>query len=95
MAKRKTPKVKDLKPQNITTEELEGLQGIINALNKLQLDIGNLETRKHVMLHQITGLQSQLSNMQKTLEETYGKVDINITDGTINYIEDEQADKKD
>ena len=95
MAKRKTPKVKDLKPQNITTEELEGLQGIINALNKLQLDIGNLETRKHVMLHQITGLQSQLSNMQKTLEETCGKVDINITDGTINYIEDEQADKKD
>jgi hypothetical protein len=95
MAKRKTPKVKDLKPQNITTEELEGLQGIINALNKLQLDIGNLETRKHVMLHQITGLQSQLSNMQKTLEETYGKVDINITDGSITHIEDEQADKKD
>ena len=95
MAKRKTPKVKDLKPQNITTEELEGLQGLINALNKLQLDIGNLETRKHVMLHQITGLQSQLSNMQKTLEETYGKVDINITDGSITHIEDEQADKKD
>ena len=95
MAKRKTPKVKDLKPQSITIEELEGLQGIINALNKLQLDIGNLETRKHVMLHQITGLQSQLSNMQKTLEETYGTVDINITDGSIKYIEDEQADKKD
>ena len=95
MAKRKTPKVKDLKPQSITIEELEGLQGIINALNKLQLDIGNLETRKHVMLHQITGLQSQLSNIQKTLEETYGKVDINITDGSIKYIEDEQADKKD
>ena len=94
MAKRKTPKVKDLKPQNITTEELEGLQGLKNALNKLQLDIGNLETRKHVMLHQITGLQSQLSNMQKTLEDTYGKVDINITDGGIKYIEDEQANKK-
>ena len=94
MAKRKTPKVKDLKPQNITTEELEGLQGIINALNKLQLDIGNLETRKHVMLHQITGLQSQLSNMQKSFEETYGKVDINITDGTISYPENEQDDKK-
>ena len=90
----KKEKVVDLKPQNITKEELESLQNTVNALNKVQLDIGNLETRKHAMLHQITGLQTQISNMQKTFEETYGKVDINITDGTISYPQDEQADKK-
>jgi len=91
----KKEKVVDLKPQNITKEELESLQNTINALNKVQLDIGNLETRKHAMLHQITGLQTQISNMQKTFEETYGKVDINITDGTISYPEDVEANKED
>jgi len=88
-------KVVDLKPQNITKEELESLQTTINALNKIQLEIGNLETRKHTMLHQITGLQTQLQTMQKTFEEVYGKVDINVTDGSIRYIEDEQTNKKD
>jgi len=90
----KKEKVVDLKPQNITKEELESLQNTVNALNKVQLDIGNLETRKHAMLHQITGLQTQISNMQKTFEETYGKVDINITNGTISYPENVEANKE-
>ena len=91
----KKEKVVDLKPQNITKEELESLQNTVNALNKVQLDIGNLENRKHAMLHQITGIQTQISNMQKTFEETYGKVDINITNGTISYPEDVEANKED
>ena len=88
-------KVVDLKPQNITTEELEGLQNLVNTLNRTQMEIGSLESRKHGLLHQVTGLQTQMQTMQKTFEDTYGKVDINITDGTIAYPEDVKADKKD
>ena len=95
MAKRKTPKVKDLKPTNITSEDLNGLQELVNALNRTQMEIGSLESRKHGLLHQVTGLQTQMQTMQKTFEDTYGKVDINITDGTIAYPEDVEADKKD
>jgi hypothetical protein len=88
-------KVVDLKPQNITTEELEGLQNLVNSMNRVQMEIGNLESRKHTMLHQVSGLQSQMQTMQKTFEDTYGKVDINITDGTISYPEDVETNKKD
>ena len=88
-------KVVDLKPQNITTEELEGLQNLVNSMNRAQMEIGNLESRKHTMLHQVSGLQSQMQTMQKTFEDTYGKVDINITDGTISYPEDVETNKKD
>ena len=91
----KKEKVVDLKPQNITKEELDGLQNLVNAMNRAQMEIGNLESRKHTMLHQVTGLQSQMQTMQKTFEDTYGKVDINITDGTITYPEDVEANKKD
>jgi len=87
-------KVVDLKPQNITTEELEGLQNLVNTLNRTQMEIGSLESRKHGLLHQVTGLQTQMQTMQKTFEDTYGKVDINITDGTIAYPEDVEVDKK-
>jgi hypothetical protein len=95
MAKKKKEKVVDLKPQNVTEEELTRLQNLVNGLNRAQLEIGNIESRKHQLLHQVIQLQSQMQNMQKTFEDTYGNVDINITDGSINYIENEQADKKD
>ena len=91
----KKEKVVDLKPQNVTKEELESLQNVVNALNRAQLEIGNLETRKHSLCHQVISLQTQVGTLQKSFEETYGKVDINITDGTITYNEDEQANKED
>lgn len=93
MAKNK--EVVDLKPQNITKEELEGLQNLVNTLNRLQIEIGSLESRKHGLLHQVTQLQGQMQTMQKTFEETYGKVDINITDGAISYPEDVEVNKED
>jgi len=90
----KKEKVVDLKPQNITDEELKNLQNVVNSLNRVQMEIGNIESRKHGLLHQITAMQSQMQTMQKTFEEIYGKVDISIQDGSITYTEDEQADKK-
>ena len=90
----KNEKVVDLKPQNITTDELQNLQNLVNAVNRAQMEIGSIESRKHNLLHQVTGLQTQMATMQKTFEEVYGKVDINIQDGTITYPEDVEADKK-
>ena len=95
MAKRKTAKVKDLRPQNVTAEELKKLQELVNMVRQGEMQLGNIETKKHSLLHQITGVQEQIGLLQNKFEETYGKVDINITDGTISYPEDEQADKKD
>ena len=94
MAKRKTPKVKDLRPQNVTAEELKQLQELINLVTKGEMQLGNLETKKHSLLHQIIGVQEQIGLLQKDFQESYGDVDINITDGSIQYKEDEQADKK-
>jgi len=83
------------KATSITAEELKNLQELINTVNRAQLELGGLESRKHSLAHQVLALQGQVTEMQKGFEETYGKVDINITDGTISYPEDEQADKKD
>ena len=100
MAKRKTPKVDkivDLKPkaEKITDEQLKKVQGIVNAINRAQLDLGMLETRKHGMLHNIATIQDQLTIMQGEFEKEYGTFDINIQDGSIKYEEDGEADKKD
>ena len=94
MAKRKTPKVKDLRPQKVTAEELKKLQELVNMIRQGEMQLGNIETKKHSLLHQITGVQEQVGLLQKEFEKTYGSVDINITDGAISYPQDEQANKK-
>ena len=91
MAKRKTPKVKDLRPQNVTAEELKKLQELVNLIRQGEMQLGNLETKKHSLLHQIVGVQEQINLLQGEFEKTYGKVDINITDGAISYPQDEQV----
>ena len=86
---------KNEKATSITAEELKNLQELINTVNRAQLELGGLESRKHSLAHQVLALQGQVAEMQKGFEETYGKVDINVTDGTISYREDEQANKED
>ena len=101
MAKRKTPKTEkivDLKPkaEKVTDEQLQKVQGIVNNINRSQLDLGMLETRKHSMLHNIVTLQDVLVAIQKEFEKEYGTFDIDIQTGTINYSEENvEADKKD
>ena len=98
MAKRKTAKAEkivDLKPkaEKITAEELEKVQNIVNAMNRGQLDLGILETRKHQLLHSIMSVQDQLTMMQADFEKEYGTFDINVQDGTINWPEEKEDEK--
>ena len=89
----KKEKVVDLKPTNITEDQLKAVQGVVNNINRGQIEIGKIETQKHSILHQLNGLQEELGKIQAELEKEYGTVDINIQDGTINY--DVEANKKD
>ena len=54
-------------------------------MNKVQLEVGNLEVRKHEMMHQVAGLRENLTVLQSEFEKDYGTFDINIQDGIINY----------
>ena len=92
MAKRKTPKVKDLRPNKISEEQLGKMQNVVRAINEGQQQLGILELQKHSLLHDVMQLQSVIGKIQQELKEEYGNIDVNINDGTIKYKEDEQAD---
>lgn len=91
MAKRKTPKVKDLRPDRIKGDQLEKLQAAVRSLQNYQNQIGALETRKHEMLHLCFQISDMISKMRSEFKEEYGSADINIEDGSIKYEKDEQA----
>ena len=85
-------KAKDLRAASIKDEQLEKVQQVVNMMNRGQMELGMLETKKHKLLHDIAAVQDQLTVMQGEFEEEYGTYDINIQDGTINYKDDEPSD---
>ena len=89
MAKRKTGKTVDLKPraEKITDQQLERLQKAAQGINKMQSEIGALETRKHSILHMIATMQDVIEELREEFKKDYGSDEVNIMDGTIKYNE--------
>tara|TARA_R100001015_G_C4618370_1_gene174847 strand:- start:946 stop:1233 length:288 start_codon:yes stop_codon:yes gene_type:complete len=79
----------------ITDEELKLVQEKVGKINQVQMTVGGLEAQKHIALHQITNLQEELQVVQKTLEDKYGKVSVNLQTGEITEIPEDETDKKD
>jgi len=91
----KIKELKGVKPEKITDEQLKKVQDTVNGINRSQLEIGSIELRKHEMMHNVAGLRDELTLLQGEFEKDYGTFDINIQDGTINYPENGEANKKD
>ena len=96
MAKRKTPKgdkIVDLKPkaEKITDEQLTEIQRVVSTANQIKLEVGNTEARKFMLLKELDKVNAEMQLVNSSLEEEYGKVDVNVSDGTIRYVEDEQV----
>ena len=90
MAKRKTPKTEkviDLTPkaEKITDEQLKEVQDVVNDINRLQMEIGMMETKKHAVLHHISVSQESIGKIRTNFEEEYGTADVDIQTGVINY----------
>ena len=97
MAKVKTPKkekIVDLKPkaEKLPEDQLKEIQQAVTIANRIKLDIGNIEARKHAVLHELDTVNSKIAEFNDKLKEEYGNIDVDLTTGTIRYLDDEQAD---
>jgi hypothetical protein len=88
----KKEKLVDLKPKvdKISSEHLKEMQEIVNVINNMQFQIGQLEGQKHGLLHELGLSQKKILELQDVFSKEYGSYDINIADGTINWPKDEK-----
>ena len=92
----KIKELKGIKPEKITDEQLKKVQDVINDINKAQIEVGQMETKKHAIMHHISALQEAVGEIREEFEGEYGTADVNIQDGVINYPkENGEANKKD
>ena len=85
---KKIKELKGIKPEKITDEQLEKVQTLINDINRSQMELGQMETKKHAVLHHVSSLQEAIGVVREEFEKEYGTSDVNIQDGIINYEDD-------
>ena len=74
----------------ISEAELKNLQEQEQKKGAILHDLGLLETQKHSLNHMYAELMVEQDKSKKELEEEYGKVNINLKDGSYEIIKDEE-----
>tara|TARA_R110000765_G_C18672160_1_gene578261 strand:- start:441 stop:680 length:240 start_codon:yes stop_codon:yes gene_type:complete len=75
----------------ISKEELEKLQDQEKKKNALKHDLGLLSTQKHALNHVYSTIVEEQEKDKKALEEKYGKINIDLKDGSYKEIKDEES----
>ena len=73
----------------ITEEQLKQLQEQEGKKNAIKHDLGLLETQKHSLLHAFAQVQEEQDKLKTQLEDEYGKINVNLQDGTYEVIPEE------
>ena len=78
-----------MKATKLNKEELKSLQDHVNKINQVHVELGRLENQKHKIMHNMEDIDNDFNNLQKEFEEKYGKVSINIDNGELTEIPEE------
>ena len=77
----------------ISEVELKGLQEQEQNKGAILHDLGLLQTQIHRLNNMYADLMVEQDKFKKELEETYGKVNINLQDGSFELIVENEENK--
>ena len=78
--------------KKITEHQLKKVTDQQKRLNDVLTNIGVLEVQKHNLAQQVKNISEEIEKTKLELEEEYGKVNINLADGTYEEIKEEEKD---
>ena len=78
------------KELKITEEQLKKIQAQVKVRGQLISDIGAVEAQKHELLHALNNVMQKTKETADELEKEYGKININLEDGTYEVIKEEE-----
>jgi flagellar biosynthesis/type III secretory pathway chaperone len=70
-------------------KELQVLKEQEGKKSSILHDLGVLDIQKHSLLHAYSVIQNQQEETKKELEEKYGKINVDLSDGSFTKVEDE------
>ena len=78
------------KELKITEEQLKKVQAQVKVRTQLIADIGATEAQKHELLHALNNVMQKTKETADELEEQYGKININLEDGSYEVIKEQE-----
>ena len=82
------------KELKISEEQLEVLKAQQASKANIVTDIGVVEAQKHELLHALANVMDKQKELAKELEEQYGKINVNLEDGSYEVIEVEEKEEE-
>ena len=79
------------KEMKITDEQLEKVRAQQGVKGRIINDVGVLEAQKHDLLNALTNVMQKSVETAEELEKEYGKININLEDGSYEVVEVEEA----
>ena len=83
-------KEKETKVSKIEDQELKTVKEQTGKIQQCVLDLGSLEVKKAEIMQAYSGFLKELDVTKKELEEKYGQVNINLTDGSYEEVKEEE-----
>jgi hypothetical protein len=80
------------KEMKITDEQLEKVRAQQGVKGRIINDVGVLEAQKHDLLNALTNVMQKSVETAEELEKEYGKININLEDGSYEVVEVEEAE---
>jgi len=74
--------------RKINDQELANIKSLTEEINNCKVGITDFEVRKYALVNRLINAENNFYNLQQELVEKYGKVSINITDGSIKEVEE-------
>ena len=79
------------KEMKITDEQLEQVRAQQGVKARIINDVGVLEAQKHDLLNALTNVMQKTAETAEELEKEYGKININLEDGSYEVVEVEEV----
>ena len=76
----------------ITAEQLGTIVTQQKDLQALLTNIGLAESQKHAFLHQLAEINKAVEDFKMELQDQYGAININLEDGSYDFIEESAAE---
>ena len=82
------------KEMKITEEQLEQVRAQQGVKARIINDVGVLEAQKHDLLNALTNVMQKTAETAEELEKEYGKININLEDGSYEVVEVEEVEEE-
>ena len=82
------------KEMKITDEQLEQIRAQQSVKARIINDVGVLEAQKHDLLNALTNVMQKTAETAEELEKEYGKININLEDGSYEVVEVEEEEEE-